>query len=115
MEELLIPLYENEVAPRFDQTTDVLLVRVTPSLGAKPVTEERVVVLARASAEEVCRLILNEHVKTVLCAGIEEEHYQFLTWKGVRVIDDVIGPVDQVLATYLAGELKPGAVLYAKD
>ncbi len=107
MDKLLIPLFENDVAPRFDLATDVLIVK---RRGEE--LREKVVVLSRASAEELCKLILNENVNAVVCGGIEEEYRQFLIWKGIEVLDGVMGPVDRVLAVWRAGELSPGVSLY---
>ncbi|WP_243544871.1 NifB/NifX family molybdenum-iron cluster-binding protein [Pseudodesulfovibrio tunisiensis] len=113
MEKILIPLLENDVAPRFDLATDVLVVTVV-RLDSGEVAErgEKVVVLDQASPEAVCRLVITESVGAVLCAGIEEEYYDFLKWKGVTVVDDVCGSVDAVLNSYLSGELSQGEILY---
>ena len=113
MEKILIPLLDSDVAPRFDQTTDVLVVTISrESTSAMGTIKEKVVVLNNASAEAACRLALSENIRTVICAGIEGEYFDFLTWKGTKVIDDVCGPVDVVLEAYLAGNLTPGTCLY---
>jgi len=105
---ILIPLYKGEVAPRFDLALEALIV----SCGEEgPGAEERVVVLPHASAEEMCNLILTEKVDTVICGGIAEEHYQYLLWKKVRVLDSVIGPYDVALKRFLEGRLKQGEIL----
>jgi len=107
VEKLLIPLFENDAAPRFDLATDVLIVE---RRGGE--LREKVVVLSRASSEELCKLILNENVNAVVCGGIEEEYRQFLAWKGIEVLDGVMGPVDRILSAWGAGALEPGASLY---
>lgn len=110
MERMLIPLFENDVAPRFDLATDVLIVdRDGDDL------REKVIVLTRASAEELCKLILTENVNAVICGGIEEQYRQFLTWKGIEVLDGVMGPVDLVLERHMEGALESGASLYESE
>lgn len=105
----LICLYGNDIAPRFDLTTEVLIVTMGPD-GA--IEEERTLVLPQASPEKLCHMILTEDVKTVICGGIEEEYHQYLTWKRVSVIDSVIGPCGQVLERLAKGSLRAGDILW---
>jgi len=112
MEKILIPLLDSEVAPRFDMATDVLVVSCSRETNAMGTIKEKVVVLNNASAEAACRLALSENVRTVICAGIESEYYDFLTWKGTTVLDDICGPVDLVLEAYLTGTLDRGMNFY---
>ncbi|MDY6863133.1 MAG: dinitrogenase iron-molybdenum cofactor biosynthesis protein [Thermodesulfobacteriota bacterium] len=108
---LIIPLYGNDVAPRFDLSSDAVIV----STGGKGEdTEEKIVVLPQASAEQLCHLILTEGIEVVICGGIEEEYYQYLTWKRINVIDSVIGPWKSVLEQFNKGMLKAGDILYDK-
>lgn len=106
---LLITLRENDVAPRFDLTTEVLLDSGGPAGDA---TGRKTLVLPRASAEELCHLILAEEVRTVVCGAIEEEYYQYLTWKKIAVIDSVMGPWEKALERYMEGCLQPGDILH---
>ncbi|WP_320171905.1 dinitrogenase iron-molybdenum cofactor biosynthesis protein [Maridesulfovibrio sp.] len=101
---LLIPLLDDDVAPRFDLATDVMLIR----LGRNSEAEERIIVLPQASADDLCALATSEKSDTVICGGIDEEHFQYLKWKGIHVFDDVIGPVTMVLESYKSGQLTPG-------
>jgi hypothetical protein len=50
-------------------------------------------------------------VTTVVCGGIEAEHFDYLTWKQVRVIDNVIGPVAAVLDRLGHNKLECGDIL----
>lgn len=101
---LLIPLLDDEVAPRFDLATDVMLIKISRSAEL----EERIIVLPQHSADELCALATSEKTNAVICGGIDEEHYQYLKWKGINVLDDVIGPVDKVLDYYKADQLASG-------
>jgi hypothetical protein len=104
----LVCLYGNDIAPRFDLTTEVLIVSSGPD-GA--IEDERTLVLPQASPEKLCHMILTEDVKTVICGGIEEEYHQYLTWKRVSVLDSVIGSYNQVLDRLATGDLKAGDIL----
>jgi predicted Fe-Mo cluster-binding NifX family protein len=105
---LLIPIHGNDVAPRFDQATEALILSIDADRN-RP--EERLVVLPKASAEELCQLILSERIGVVVCGGIEEEYYQYLKWKRVEVLDSVIGAVQAVVDRYLTGSLRQGDIL----
>ncbi len=105
---LLIPLYENDVAPRFDLATEVLIVT---GIGKANPVNKRIMVLPRASAEQLCHLIITEGIQTVVCSGIEDDYYHYLTWKRIEVIDSVIGSSESALKRYLEGTLKPGEIL----
>jgi len=105
---ILIPLHENDVAPRFDLTTEVLIVT---NIGKSGSGDERMVVLPRASADQLCHLIITEGVQTVICGGIEDDYYQYLTWKRIEVIDSVIGASKSALKRFVEGALKPGDIL----
>ena len=107
-EKVLITIWRNDVAPRFDQTTEVLIV----SLDREGRVEHRkTVVLPTVSAEDLCHMIISEGINWVICGGIEDEYYQYLTWKKVKVIDSVIGPYEEALELILVERLESGAIL----
>lgn len=112
MEKILIPLIDNDMAPRFDLAIEALIVSLTRETSVMGRIQEKVVVLESASPEAMCRLALDENVQTVICAGIEKEFYDFLDWKGIRVLDDICGPVDIILEAYLMGKLSPAQSYY---
>lgn len=109
---IVIPLHEDDVAPRFDMATEVW-VGVLGEGGAW--IEERTLVLPQASAENLCNLILNEAAGTVICGGIEDEFFQYLRWKRVDVLDSVLGPRDKAAQALARGELKPGDILFGPE
>ncbi|NDV19625.1 dinitrogenase iron-molybdenum cofactor biosynthesis protein [Pseudodesulfovibrio sp. JC047] len=112
MEKILIPLIGNELAPRFDMALEVLIVSVTRETSAMGKIDEKIVILDAPSSETMYRMVMSESVKTILCAGIEKEIYDFLRRKRLRVIDNVCGPVDPVLEAYLMGTLTEGQSYY---
>jgi predicted Fe-Mo cluster-binding NifX family protein len=105
---VLIPLSENDVAPRFDLATEVLIVTGLDQPGP---LRKKMVVLPSASAEKLCHLIITERVQTVICSGIEEDYYQYLTWKKIDVLDSVIGSSLLALDRFISGKLKSGDIL----
>lgn len=108
MDKILITLAGPEVAPRFDLCPEVLIARAE---AGKLRGEPRTVLLPGPSADDLCGLILKEEISLVICGGIEEPHYQYLTWKKIKVIDRVIGRLDDILPLALAGQLPAGAII----
>ncbi len=108
VKKVLIPLSGDDVAPRFDLAPEVVVATLDDH-GA--VLDERAIVLPSSSAERLCRLILDEKTDVVVCGGIDDEYFQYLTWKKVEVIDSVIGPYCQVLRRLAAHSLAPGDII----
>ncbi len=108
IKKILIPLNLNEVAPRFDLSGEVVIIMI--SRGGH-VEEERGVVLTEASAEKLCHFILAENINTVICGAIEDEYYQFLKWKKIKVIDMVFGDWKEVFKKFTGGSLSAGEIL----
>lgn len=108
MKKILLTLADNMIAPRFDLTTEVLIVTMEDN---KITGSPRSMLLPGPSADEICGLVLKEGITDLICGGIEEEHYQFLAWKKIKIIDRVIGKSQDILLKFLAGNLQEGAVI----
>jgi predicted Fe-Mo cluster-binding NifX family protein len=112
MQKIIIPLFGNDVAPRFDLASEVVIISCDKKGGN---CEERVLVLPKSSAEQLCHLILTEEAQTLICGGIEEEYYQYLTWKQVNVLDSVIGDWRHVLQVFKKGRLRQADIIMCKQ
>lgn len=108
---VLITLFGNDVAPRFDLTIEVLIASISP---AGMIEEEKTVVLPQYSAEKLCRMIITEDIHTVICGGIEEEYFEYLRWKRIEVLDSVIGSCRKALEKYIRKELMPRDIFWEK-
>jgi predicted Fe-Mo cluster-binding NifX family protein len=108
MKKVLVVFDGNDVAPRFDFSLELLVVSV--GADGKP-AERKDLVLARPSAEALCRVVAAENVNAVICGGIEKDYLQYLGWKKVEVIHSVIGLAEEALDRYLKGALKPRDIL----
>ena len=93
---ILIPLFNDYIAPRFDLATEVLII----DAGEGGDDREKIVMLPQASAEQLCHMILMERIEVLICGGIEEEYYQYLKWKKIDVLDSVIGTWKSALEKY---------------
>jgi len=105
---ILITAQGDFVAQRFDLAAEVVIAIVeNGQLKSGP----RAIIMDRPSAEDLCNMIMEENIDLVICGGIEDRHYQFLTWKKIQVIDFVIGDYESVLKKAISGELRPGELL----
>ncbi|MBI5556729.1 MAG: hypothetical protein HY885_03760 [Deltaproteobacteria bacterium] len=105
---ILLTLLENNIAPRFDLTTKVLIAEAEDGRMAD---KFKTFVLPEPSADELCSLILKENINAVVCGGIEDTHYQYLLWKKIKVIDRVIAPAELALQKACKGILKSGEIV----
>ncbi len=99
---VLIPLMGDDISPRFDLAPEAIIAAIESS---GHISVEKSLVLSHASAEALCRLIMTEKVDMVICCAIEEEYYQYLKWKKVKMIDSVMGPYMTALKRLAAGKL----------
>ncbi len=102
----MIPIQKDDVAPRFDLAVEVLLATVSKH----GVESKKMLVLSAPSAEELCQMALREQVDVLVCGAIEQEYYDYLTWKEVRVLDSIIGSYESVLVKLVEGQLAIGDV-----
>jgi len=106
--DILITIQKNEVAPRFDQTSEILIAKTD---GKDIAGEPRIILLTGTSGEDICSLAIKENISLVICGGIEDTHYQYLKWKKIKVVDGVIGSYEQALKFAITNNLKPGVIL----
>lgn len=91
---VLIPLWRNEIAPRFDLAREAMVV----VFDEDKVLSSDILVLARPSGEGLCELALRESCTDVITNAIEARHYDFLRFKRIRVHDGVLAELDSALA-----------------
>lgn len=105
---IMATLQNNDIAPRFDLATEVLIARI---IRGRISGEPRTVLLPGPGSDALCSLIIREEASLVICGGIEEAHFQYLVWKKIEVIDRVIGPAAQAISLAIAKQLRSGAVV----
>ncbi len=109
---VLITVARDEIAPRFDLTTEALLMNIAES---GEIVMRKSFLLAHASGDELCDLALSRDIGTIVCGAIEDEYYHYLRWKRIEVIDSVMGPVETIVARLASGALKSGDILYTRS
>lgn len=105
---ILITTQRDFVAQRFDLAVEVVIATV---VNGELVGKPRAIIMDRPSPEDLCNMIMEENIAMVICGGIEDRHYQFLTWKKIDVVDYVSGDYESVLQKAIAGQLHSGDML----
>lgn len=105
---IMVTVRGDFVSPRFDTSSEVI---IATCYDGKMLEEPRSLILSNVSAEVICDLVIREGINMVICGGIEEQHYQFLTWKQITIYDGVIGPHARVLEMALHDTLESGIIL----
>lgn len=103
-----MPIQGDFVAPRFDLATEVYVARFE---DGKVVGAPKTIIMEKPSDEELCHMIIEEHITDVICGGIEEIHYKFLVWKKIQVKDGIMAGWEKAFQLLLAGALKQGDIL----
>ena len=110
---VLIPLFKDEVAPRFDLASEALLADVAQDGDGEIKPED--FLLPHPSPDGLCDLILRKDVDVLICGGVEEEYYHYLRWKRVEVLDNVAGAAREALESFAQGKLQPGDILFDRE
>lgn len=113
MDKLLIPVQGDFVAQRFDLATEIIIAEFDKS--GQMVGEPKTIIMERASDDELCQMIVDLNITDVICGGIEEQHYNFLTWKKVTVYDSIIANWRIAMDKAVSGVLESGAILVIEN
>jgi predicted Fe-Mo cluster-binding NifX family protein len=97
--------WRGRISPLFDVASRLLLVDVND--GRESGREE--VVLTRDDPLDRARELFLHEVDVLLCGAVSSAIAVAVTASGVRVIDQTFGPVDEVLAAFLADEFRDEA------
>jgi predicted Fe-Mo cluster-binding NifX family protein len=103
-----IPVMQDNIAPRFDMATEAFIIILSDNMTVK---EKKNIVMPRSSADELCYLILSEDINTLICGAIEDEHYQFLKWKKIKIFDSIAGTWSDAFDKWKKNTLSPGDIL----
>ncbi len=99
---VVIPVFREEVSPRFGFTSEVLLARVE---GGQ-VELARRVSLGGRGGRQLLSFLAAEKPQVVICGGIHPSWQVLLEREGMKVIWGVIGPAEDALKSYVAGTLR---------
>jgi len=111
LHKIAIPILGEEIVPRFDLTTEVIILTTVKHSG---IQDKKIIVLPRSSPDELCNTLLVQEINTLICGAIEDEYYEFLKWKKLEVFDGVSGRWTQALERWRSRTLNPGDILFTR-
>ena len=106
-----MPRMGESVAPCFESCTTMAIFTVADS-GA---VEQLDFPMASRDPFDRVRLLRDQKVDVVICAGMQESYEDLLQASGFQVISWVSGYVEDLLNLFLKGELLPGTELPMGD
>ena len=106
-----IPRMGESVAPCFEYCTTMAVFTVA---GARVVDQVDFPLASREPFDRV-RLLRDQRVDTVICGGMQELYEDLLKASGFQVISWVSGYVEELLGTFLRGDLRCGMELPMAD
>jgi predicted Fe-Mo cluster-binding NifX family protein len=98
---IAIPLFDDRVSPHFGASSKFLFV-VTED---ETIVDERVLDLKEIGPMEQARKLVGLGIQGIICGGIQGRFKEWLTKKGVAVVDNQKGSV-QVVVEELLGRKK---------
>ncbi len=99
-----IPLYGNRVSPRFGYTRDFLIVELE---GAKEI-DRKILTMEIDHPGRMADRFAREGVSLILSGGMNPYFQEQFRLRNIAVIWGLIGEADDVLATYLDGQVFSG-------
>ena len=106
-----MPRMGESVAPCFESCTTMAIFTVAES---GEVDQLDFPLMSRDPFDRV-RLLRDQKVNVVICAGMQESYEDLLQASGLQVISWVSGNVEELLDLFLNGELLPGTELPMGD
>lgn len=104
---IAIPRMGESVAPCFEYCTTIAIYTVDDSGRVEQVD----VPLASREPFDRVRLLRDQGVDTVICGGMQEVYEDLLRASGLQVVSWVSGAVEDLLGTFLKGDLRSGMEL----
>jgi predicted Fe-Mo cluster-binding NifX family protein len=104
-ESIAVCQLRNRVAPRYDQCPEIVLARIN---DAGAIEKKEVLSIAALKPYEVAGVLKRHQVTTLICGGVKEQGQKDLKRYNIRLVDNVIGDVEEVLDLYIQGKLKSG-------
>jgi predicted Fe-Mo cluster-binding NifX family protein len=98
---IALTTYDGRISPVYGVAREVLLVVFE---NGREVHRERRAVNGDSPTRQVRRLA-ELGVDTLICGGITTSQVELLHAAGIRVVDQVAGPVEQVIQDYISGTL----------
>jgi predicted Fe-Mo cluster-binding NifX family protein len=104
-ESIAVCKLKDRVAPRYDRCPEIVLATIN---DAGVVETKKVISTGALKPHEVATLLSRNQVTTLICGGVKEQGQKDLKRYNIRLVDNVIGNVEEVLSLYVEGKLRSG-------
>ena len=94
---IAIPLFKERVSPHFGASSKVLLVEARDAT----LHQETVLDVRGEDAMEIARHLVDLGVEKLMCGGIQSHYKDWLTRKGVTVVDNQRGMAREIIQRIL--------------
>ena len=101
---IAVPLFKERVAPHFGSASKILLIETDGTKIDREVLRD----VGESSPVEMARLLLELKVGSLICGGIQNFYKDWLTEKGVRVVDNQRGAARKIVENFLKYKRVPG-------
>jgi predicted Fe-Mo cluster-binding NifX family protein len=96
-----VPNGHGRVSPVFDEAARLRLLKLEPGTECA----HREVVLFERTSEGILRNLKDLGVEILICGAISQELRQLLEGQGIRVVAEIAGDIELVLAAFQLGQL----------
>lgn len=96
-----IPVFGDEVSPRFGYTTEMILAVIE---SGKVCSKQKLIVTGQGGMQ-VYSLLLSLRPQTLICGGIHRRWQRMLEHENIKVLWGVVGRVDDALNSFAKGGL----------
>ncbi len=104
---IAIPVFHTKISPRFDQTRGFVLMEVERN----NIVERENLHTGGWTLSAIIRQLMDRHVDTVICGGIDRLSMQHLSTRGIRVFSWVTGEVEDAVSCLLNDKMEPGIIV----
>lgn len=106
---LAIPRFGETVAPCFEYSATITIIE----FDRRQEVERTDFTLKTRVAHDRIRLLRDQAVDTLICGGVQQQFEDMIKTHGIQVISGVEGTVEEIVAIFLQGRLKPGTEVRA--
>ncbi|HPA14843.1 MAG TPA: NifB/NifX family molybdenum-iron cluster-binding protein [Desulfobacterales bacterium] len=97
---IAVPLFGDRISPHFGASSVILMVETRNGR----ICRETKINLGPSDPERIARHLALCGVNRIVCGGIQRIHKQWLTDRGIRVVENQKGPAEEFLKSMIAAE-----------
>lgn len=101
---ILIPFFGSRIAPNLLYSDQSLIVQIYHS----KIVSKKIVTTMSFTENSWFKLMEEYNIQKLICGGIDQNFYEDLNTRGVEVIKNVAGEIDEVVEHLINGKLKHG-------